>query len=130
MEAIGRIGCDRGIPAVIQGLKDENPEVRWKAVLAGPKCGIPMMFLPRGLNKRPRIRKNPRIAAFLNFILPGQGYNYLGFWFGTLIFQLDVTFTLYMLSFEGEQVTYTFLLPLYALFAIHAWYIARRMPEL
>jgi hypothetical protein len=130
MEVVGSIGCERGISSVIRGLGDENPNVRWKAVLAGPKCGIPHMYRPRGLNKRPRIRKNPRIAGFLNFILPGQGYNYLGIWWGTLIFQLDVTITLYMLSFGGEDLTYTLMLPLYGVFALHAWYIARRMPEL
>jgi FOG: HEAT repeat len=130
MEVIGQIGCERGISTVIRGLGDENPNVRWKAALAGPKCGIPHMYLPRGLNKRPRVRKNPRIAGFLNFILPGQGYNYLGIWWGTLVFQLDVTITLYMLSFGGEDLTYTLMLPLYGLFALHAWYIARKMPEL
>ncbi len=130
MEVIGEIGSPKGIHLIIRGLRDENPGVRWKAVLAGPKCGIHLMYLPRGLNKRPRIRKNPRIAAFLNFILPGQGYNYLGIWWGTLIFQLDVTITLYMLSFGGEELTYTLMLPLYALFAMHAWFIARKMPEL
>ncbi len=130
MEVVGQIGCERGISTVIRGLGDENPNVRWKAVLSGPKCGIPHMYLPRGLNKRPRIRKNPRIAGFLNFILPGQGYNYLGIWWGTLVFQLDVTVTLYMLSFGGENLTYELLLPLYGVFALHAWYIARKMPEL
>jgi hypothetical protein len=130
MEVVGQIGCEKGISTVIRGLGDENPNVRWKAVLAGPKCGIPHMYLPRGLNRRPRIRKNPRIAGFLNFILPGQGYNYLGIWWGTLVFQLDVTITLYMLSFGGEELTYTLMLPLYGVFALHAWYIARKMPEL
>ncbi|MDH7592934.1 MAG: HEAT repeat domain-containing protein [Methanomicrobiales archaeon] len=130
MEVLGDIGSPKGIYLVVRGLRDENPSVRWKAVLAGPKCGIHLMYLPRGLNKRPWIRKNPRIAAFLNFILPGQGYNYLGLWFGTLIFQVDVTLTLYMLSFGGEQLTYMVMLPIYALFALHAWFIAQKMPEL
>ncbi len=130
MDLLGKVGSPRGIPLVVLGLRDENPEVRWRAALAGPKCGIELMYLPRGLNRRPRARKSPRIAAFLNFILPGQGYNYLGFWFGTLIFQADVTLTLYMLSFGGEELTYLVMLPIYALFAFHAWLIARRMPEL
>jgi hypothetical protein len=136
MEVVGQIGCEKGIGLIIRGLRDENPAVRWRAALSGPKCGIPHMYLPRGLNKRPRIRKNPRIAAFLNFVLPGQGYNYLGIWWGTLVFQLDVTITLYMLNYElipgvsPDQFTYTVMLPLYVLFALHGWYIARKMPEL
>jgi hypothetical protein len=130
LDTLGEIGSTNGKKAVIKALSDESPVVRWRAVLVGPKCGISLMYLPWGLNRRPRIRKNPRIAAFLNFILPGQGYNYLGFWFGTLIFQLDVTLTLYLLSYEGEQITYGILLPLYSVFAVHAWYIARKIPEM
>jgi len=130
MEMIGYIGSEKGINGVMRGLMDENPSVRWKAVLAGPKCGISHMYLPRGLNKRPRIRKNPRIAAILNFILPGLGYDYLGLWFGVPIFQFEVTLTLLMLSYEGENLTYSLLFPAYALLALHAWYMARKMPEL
>jgi hypothetical protein len=130
MELIGHIGSEKGIHGMMRGLMDENPSVRWKAVLAGNKCGIPHMYLPRGLSKRPRIRKSPRVAAFLNFILPGLGYDYLGLWFGVPIFQFEVTLTLLLLSYEGENITYTILLPAYAILALHAWYLARKMVEL
>lgn len=130
IDVIGIIGSEKGIHAVMLGLKDGDPTVRWKSVLAGAKCGIPHMYLPRGLNKRPRIRKSPRIAAILNFILPGLGYDYLGLWYGVPIFQFEVTLTLLLLSYEGSNITYAILFPAYALLALHAWYMARKIPEL
>ncbi|MDD1674600.1 MAG: HEAT repeat domain-containing protein, partial [Methanomicrobiales archaeon] len=76
IEVLGELASADATPVLMQALRDENPAVRWKAVLAAPRCGISHRYLPRGIAKRPRVRKNPRIAAFLNFILPGQGYNY------------------------------------------------------
>jgi HEAT repeat protein len=130
VEILGEIGQPQAISALVRALRDENPQVRWKAVVASQKCGFSPMFLPRALNRRPRVRKNPRIAALLNFLLPGQGYNYLGFWWGTVIFQAELSLTLYMLAFAGEAVTYTMLFPLYGIVAIHGWYMAKKMPEL
>jgi hypothetical protein len=130
VEILGDIGDKSAIPAIIRALRDGDDEVRWKAVLAGPKCGIAPMYLPRGLSRRPRVRKNPSIAAFLNFVLPGQGYLYIGNWWGNLIFELDVTLTLWLFAIQGEQTTYGLLIPLYVILAAHGWYMARRLPEM
>lgn len=130
VEVLGRIGNKKAIPILYQALKDENDQVRWNAVLAAPECGIQLMHLPRGLSQRPRVRKNPLIAGFLNFVLPGMGYLYLGHWWGILVFQVDVTATLWLYAYQGEILTYSTVLPIYALLAIHAWYMARKMPDL
>lgn len=130
IEILGSIGDMRAAPALIQSLRDEDAEVRWKAVLASPRCGIPVMHLPRGLSRRPRVRKNPLIAGFLNFMLPGLGYGYLGKWWGIMIFQIDVTATVWLFRYEGEVSTYGLLFPLYLVLAFHAWYIAQKMPDL
>jgi hypothetical protein len=87
------------------------------------------MYLPRGLCQRPRIQKNPLIAGFLNFLLPGLGYGYLGKWWGIMIFQIDITVTVWLFKAEGESNTYGVLFPLYLLLAVHAWYLAKHMPE-
>jgi hypothetical protein len=129
VEVLGCIGNKKAIPVLYQALKDENDLVRWNAVMAAPKCGIPLMHLPRGLSRRPRIRKNPLIAGFLNFLLPGMGYLYLGHWWGILVFQIDVTATLWLYKY-GEMLTYGTVFPIYALLAIHAWYMATKMPDL
>ena len=130
VETLGGIGDEQTIPAIIRGLRDPDDEVRWQAVLAGPRCGIAPMHLPRGLSQRPRVRRNPLVAAFLNLILPGQGYLYLGRWWGVLVFQVDITATLWLFATVGDQPTYGLLLPLYVILAAHAWYLAGRMPEM
>jgi len=130
IEILGSIGNRKAVPVLMRSLADENAEVRWKAVLASPKCGVSMIHLPRGLSRRPRTRKNPLIAGFLNFMLPGLGYGYLGKWWGIMIFQIDITATVWLFRYEGETGTYGLLLPIYLILALHAWYIAQKMPEL
>ncbi|MDD1715891.1 MAG: HEAT repeat domain-containing protein [Methanolinea sp.] len=130
VRCLGRIGSERAIPALFKALRDPDEEVRWEAVLAGPRCGIPMQYLPRGLSRRPRVRKNPLVAGFLNFILPGMGYLYLGMWWGVILFQIDVYATLWIFVNQEELFAYSFLWPIYLILGLHAGYIAMRMPDL
>jgi hypothetical protein len=130
VEVLGGIGNEAAIPAILRALRDPDEEVRWQAVLAGPRCGIAPMYLPRGLAERPRVRKNPLVAGFLNLVLPGMGYFYLGMWWGILVFQADITATLWLFATIGDQSTYPLLLPFYVVIAVHAWYLAGKMPEM
>ncbi|HUT38474.1 MAG TPA: HEAT repeat domain-containing protein [Methanoregula sp.] len=129
IDVLGEIQDPQATPALMRSLGDENREVRWHAMLASPKCGIPLRYLPRGLAKRPQVIKNPLIAAFLNFLLPGLGYGYLGKWWGVLIFQVDITATVWLFKYESEGVSYQTLFPIYLALAIHAWYLATKMPK-
>jgi HEAT repeat protein len=129
VEVIGRIGDPRGIRALTLALRDECEEVRWAAVRAAPACGISPLHVPRWIQKRPRVRKNPVIAGILNFLLPGMGYFYLGMWWGIVIFQLDVSATLWLFASMGTDIAYDILFPLYVLLAVHAWYLSKRMPD-
>ena len=129
IQVLGDIGNREAGPALIRSLGDPDRQVRWEAALASRKCGVPPMYLPRGLCQRPRIQKNPLIAGFLNFLLPGLGYGYLGKWWGIMIFQIDITVTVWLFKAEGESNTYLLLFPLYLLLAVHAWYLAKNMPE-
>jgi hypothetical protein len=129
VEILGELKSTRATPALIQSLADENSEVRWKAVLASPKCGIKLMHLPRGLSRRPKLKKNPLIAGFLNFMLPGLGYAYLGKWWGVMIFEIDIFATVWAFKYLGEEFTYETLLPIYLLLALHAYYVTIKMPE-
>jgi hypothetical protein len=129
VKVLGEIGNRDAGPALIRSLGDADRQVRWEAALASQKCGVPPMYLPRGLCQRPRIQKNPLIAGFLNFMLPGLGYGYLGKWWGIMIFQIELTFTIWVWKIEGETNTYLLLYPLYLLFGLHAWYLAKNMPE-
>jgi HEAT repeat protein len=129
VQILGDIGDRSSGPAVIRMLADPDRQVRWEAALASRKCGVPPIILPRGLYQRPRIQKNPLIAGFLNFLLPGLGYGYLGKWWGIMIFQIDITVTVWTFKEMGESNTYGLLFPVYFLLAIHAWYLAKNMPE-
>jgi HEAT repeat protein len=129
VRVLGDIGDPDAGPALVRSLGDADRAVRWEAALASQKCGVPPLYLPRGLYQRPRIQKNPLIAGFLNFMLPGLGYGYLGKWWGIMIFQIDITVTVWLFKAQGEANTYSVLFPLYLLLAVHAWHLARNMPE-
>jgi hypothetical protein len=62
-------------------------------------------------------------------MLPGLGYGYLGKWWGVLIFQVDITATVWLFKYEGEGVSYQTLFPIYFALAVHAWYLATKMPK-
>jgi hypothetical protein len=130
IDLLGEIHDRDAAPVLIQALADKDSMVRWKAVIASTKAGVPLMYLPRGLSRRPRIRKNPKIAGFLNFTLPGMGYSYLGKWWGIIVFQFDVALTLWLLRFGKEEFSTIILLPLYVIIAIHAAYMAIKMPDM
>lgn len=126
---LGAVGSSDAGPALVQALGDEDRQVRWEAMLASQQCGVPPLYLPRGLCRRPRFRKNPLVAGVLNFLLPGLGYGYLGKWWGIMIFQVDITATVWLFRYSGEANTYGLLLPVYLILGVHAWYITKKMPE-
>lgn len=130
VRALGVIGSKKAIPMVYRSLSDASDNVRWNAVKAAPRVGLSLAYLPRGLSLRPRLRKNPYIAAFLNFVLPGMGYFYLGKWWGIIIFQIDVYATTLIFTTNGEFTTYGLNYPIYCILAAHAWYMASKMPDL
>ncbi len=129
VRALGEIGDRDAGPVLLQALSDEDRQVRWEAALASQKCGVPPSTMPRALLLRPRASKSPLIAGFLNFMLPGLGYGYLGKWWGIMIFQIDITVTVWLFKIGGEFVTYAVLLSVYIVLAIHAWYITKILPE-
>jgi len=128
VEILGEIGSTGAIPVLMQSLADEDRDVRWAAVLASEKSGIHLMHLPRGLSLRPKKKKNPLIAGFLNFILPGLGYAYLAKWWGVMIYEIDIFATVLLLQYWGE-FSFEALLPIYFVLALHAYYITVKMPE-
>ena len=127
--ALGAIGNSDAGAALVRALGDEDRQVRWEAMLASEKCGVLPMLFPRGLCRRPRLKKNPLVAGILNFLLPGLGYGYLGKWWGIMIFQIDITATVWIFKYYGQSNTYGLLFPLYVVLGLHAWYITKKMPE-
>ena len=128
VDILGELRSPRAIPFLMQSLADADSEVRWRAVLASEKSGIKRMHLPRGLSNRPKKKKNPLIAGFLNFILPGLGYAYLAKWWGVMIYEIDIFITIWLWQYM-EEFSFELLLPIYIVLAIHAYYITIKMPE-
>ena len=129
IETLGKIGDPAEGRCAITPSGTRTGEVRWRAILAFPGCGIPAMHLPMGLARRARPGKAPVIAAFLNLLFLGLGYNYLGRWYGFLLFQLNLTAIVLASLIWGPllpyAVSYTFSAPV----AVHTWYLARGMQE-
>lgn len=138
VRTMGSLRMKEFIPMLYRAISDPDEEVRWEAVQAALSCGIPMRFLPRALAKRPRSRKNPLIAGFLNLLLPGTGYMYLGFWWGIILLQLDINATAFIYNYimdqnfsPGDSLSiFITLLSLWFIFSVHAWFIAKNMPDL
>jgi len=130
VEVLGDLKIPDAAAACDLVLKDRSGEVRWQGILAFPDCGIPLMHLPRGLSRRKRIRKSPYIASFLNFFFLGLGYNYLGFWWGLLLFQVNVTAIITLALFIGPVMPYLFSYVISAVAVVHTWYYVRGLPDL
>ena len=114
IRTLGRIGDEKAIPIIYRAIRDPDDQVRWEAVMASQKCGISPRYLPRALARRPRTRKNPNIAALLNFVVAGMGYFYLGKWWGILVFQMNFIAITLLPRILGPLVTLDYLLPLYS----------------
>jgi hypothetical protein len=130
VELLGQIGASDAAPACHIALRDANPQVRWAGVLTGLRCGIASIRLPWTVSKRTRVRKNPVVAGFLNFVFPGMGYNYVGKWWGSLLQQSFIIFSLFVVLIWRDPNTYLALYPFNGVFSAHAWYIAKHLPEI
>jgi hypothetical protein len=127
---LGEAGNPGVLPSCNRALMDSNSEVRWSATLAFPGCGLPLMHIPRGLARRKKIRKNPYVASFLNFCFVGLGYNYLGKWWGFLLFQANITSILILSLFYEPVIPYGISYSLSAIVAVHTWGYVKKMPGL
>jgi hypothetical protein len=127
---LGRIK-DRHAQAACQvALKDRDPQVRWKAVLASIRCGLSSEDLPIMVAGRKRTGPNPAAAALLNFLFPGIGYNYLGKWWGFPLFMTYMSLLVLAQLAMGPFLPYIIVFPVTALIGIQTYYMAERMPDL
>jgi hypothetical protein len=134
VDSLGELHTPNARGACSIALRDPDQFVRKRAALSFPKCGIPLTILPMGLSRRPRTKPSPYIAALLNLLFLGIGYNYLGYWFGFLLFQVFITINLMTIAITGSHLPFL-LIPLLSVpysiaFAVHAWYLGNRIPDL
>jgi HEAT repeat protein len=122
---------DRDAQALCRtALKDKNPRVRWKAVLASMNCGLASHDLPIMVAARERTGPNPAAAALLNFLFLGIGYNYLGKWWGFPVFMTYMSVLVLAQLALGPFLPYLIAYPLTAVLGIHTYYLAERMSDL
>ena len=126
VDILGSLGDARVAGACDLVLRDPDSEVRWRATLALPRCGIPLRHLPLGLVRRPRAGKSPAIAAILNLFFLGLGYSYLDRWYGLLIFQVNLTAIVLASLIWGPLLPALASYTLSALLAVQTWLTARR----
>jgi HEAT repeat protein len=132
---VAKAACNRA-------LRDPDGKIRWKAVIASKKCGLPFQYLPWSLSRRIRKRANPAIAALLNFLFGGAGYCYLDIWWGNIVFQLYFTvlimFTLFPVNLIGTWTFFIYInipgipvpFPVSLLLAAHAWYTTENIQDM
>jgi HEAT repeat protein len=134
VDSLGELHTPAARGACSIALRDPDSLVRKHAALAFPKCGIPLTILPMGLSRRPKTKPSPYIAALLNLMFLGIGYNYLGYWFGFLLFQVFITINLMTIAVTGSHLPFLVIplisVPYSILFAIHAWYLGNKIPDL
>jgi HEAT repeat protein len=127
---LGQIGDWHAQAACQKALKDRDPRVRWKAVLASMNCGLASHDLPLMVSGRERTGPDPAAAALLNFLFLGIGYNYLGKWWGFPVFMTYMSILVLAQLAIGPFLPYLIAYPLTALFGIHTYYLAKRMSDL
>lgn len=130
IDLLGVIGDPLAQQACEAGLKDPDDQVRWASVITAKKCRVPVAQIPWGISKRRRTGQNPWAAAILNFLFIGLGYNYLGYWWGFLVF-MSYTSILVLAQLEaGPFLPYLIAYPITALFAVQTFYVAKKMNDL
>jgi HEAT repeat protein len=130
VELLGQTGDPGAQKACETALKDRDGRVRWAAVLAAKKCRVPAAHIPWGLSKRERTGQNPWAAAILNFLFIGLGYNYLGYWWGFLVFMSYTSILVLAQLASGPFIPYLIAYPITAIFAVQTFYMAKKMPDM
>ncbi|WAC05713.1 MAG: HEAT repeat domain-containing protein [Methanoregula sp.] len=130
VELLGSIGGPDAKAACNLALQDSDSSVRWNAVLASRKCGIPITRLPVGLSQRPKSGPSPFGSALLNFFFLGLGYNYMGKWWGFLIFMSYMTLIVFAQLDLGPFLPFILAYPVTAVFATQTYFMAKRESEM
>jgi len=125
-EMLGSIGGVEAKRSCEQVLRDPDENVRWSAVLSSLQCGVPIKRLPLELSKRLRTGPSAFGAAVMNFFFLGVGYDYLGKWWGLVVFEIYILATYIFQLVFGLFMTAIIWIPVTALFAIQTFFMAKR----
>jgi HEAT repeat protein len=127
---LGEIGGPDATKACKQALMDRDPGVRWRAVLACRKCGVPRRNIPQILANRPRTTPSAFGAAVLNLFFFGLGYQYIGKWWGFPVFMSYMTIMVLVQLDLNLLFPYIYIYPFTAVSAVQTYYAVKRMPDM
>ena len=130
IELLGKIRDPKAQKACKEALLDQDPVVRWSAVLACRQCGVAPQEIPLILANRPRTTPSAIGAAVLNLLFFGLGYNYIGKWWGFPVFMVYMTSMVFVQLYTGILFPYIFIYPFTAVSAIQTYYAVKRMPDM
>ncbi|MDD3136712.1 MAG: HEAT repeat domain-containing protein [Methanoregula sp.] len=130
IELLGEIRGPHATGACEAALKDPDPSVRWSAVTAAKKCGVEDTRLPMILARRQRTIPSPLGAAILNLFFFGLGYNYIGKWWGFLVFMCYMTMMVLVQLNTNYIFPFIIAYPITAIFAVHTYFMVKRMPDM
>jgi hypothetical protein len=129
IDLLSRTGAADASGGCSVALKDPSDPVRYRAVLSAVKCGLAAERLPLLLAQRERTGPSPAAAALLNFLFLGIGYNYIGKWWGFLVFMTYMSIIVLAQLQLGPVLPYLLASPVTALFAVQTYFAARRMAD-
>jgi HEAT repeat protein len=130
IDLLSRTGTAEATDACSLLLKDSRDSVRYWTVLSAIKSGLAADRMPLLLAQRERSGPNPAVAALLNFLFLGIGYNYMGKWWGFLLFMSYMSILVLAQLRMGPFLPYLLAYPVTALFAFQTYREAKSMREM
>lgn len=129
IELLSQTGAPDASEGCALALEDPKDSVRYMGLISSLRCGLAAERLPLLLARRERTGPNPAAAALLNFLFLGIGYNYIGKWWGFLVFMTYMTVIVLAQLQLGPFLPYLLAYPVTALFAVQTYYEAKRIAD-
>ena len=130
IELLSEAGTSEAADGCAFALKDPRDTVRYQGLLSAVRCGLSDERLPLLLARRERTGPNPTAAAILNFLFLGIGYNYIGKWWGFLVFMSFMSIIVLAQLQMGPFLPYILAYPVTAVLAVQTYYEAKRIGDL
>ena len=129
MDLLSRNGGPDAAEGCVRLLKDSRDTIRYMAVLSAIKAGLTADRIPLIVMQRERTGPKPAVAALLNFLFLGIGYNYMGKWWGFLVFMSYMSILVLAQLSLGPFLPYLIAYPITALIAVQTYRETKQMAE-
>jgi len=129
IELLSMTGSPGAASGCALALQDPRDSVRYMGLISSIRCGLSEERLPLLLARRERTGPNPAAAALLNFLFLGIGYNYIGKWWGFLVFMTYMTIIVLAQLQMGPFLPYLVAYPITAILAVQTFFEAQRIGD-